>query len=709
MEHKLTQLISDRCGYPTRSVQAVVRLLEESCSVPFIARYRKEMTGSLDEVAVADIKGEKDRIQKLIDRKTSILTAIEEQGKLTVELRSKIQQCWDTNTLEDLYLPYKQKKLTRAEKARQKGLESLAKQIMAQRSGDIRQIAKRYLSREVKTVEQAISGAQDIIAEWISENDKTRSLVRSSFEKTAVISSKVVRSKEAEAMKYRDYFSFQERLKKCPSHRLLAMRRGEEEGLLRVKITADKDWVMDRLVRFYIRQHNAAADIVHEAIEDAYKRLLAPSIESEFKKLSKESADQDAIKVFVENLRQLLMDAPLGEKTLLAIDPGYRSGCKWVVLDAHGSLERHGVIYPHQSAEKYHEEQIKMAALLDIYPIEAVAVGNGTAGRETMKFFTDIDAYKAIDIFSINESGASIYSASEIARQEFPDLDLTVRGAISIGRRLMDPLAELVKIDPKSIGVGQYQHDVNQVMLRDSLTQTVEHVVNSVGINLNTASASLLSYVSGLGPKLAENIVEHRSTKGSFRSRQELRDVKRMGDKAFEQCAGFLRIRNPRYVLDQTAVHPERYKLVEKMAKDIGVSLAELVNNESAIAQINLNDYVNEQVGLPTLKDIIKELQRPGLDPRGKAKAIEFSSAVGTIDDLKVGMILNGIVTNITNFGAFVDIGIKSDGLVHISQITDRFIKSPSEVVSLNQSVKVKVINIDLNRNRVNLSMKEVN
>lgn len=708
MDQQIVDIISNNVGINRKSVLAVVRLLDDSCTIPFIARYRKEQTGSLDEVEVLSIDKAKTSIEVLIKRKQSILSAITDQGKLTAELKSRIETCWDSTILEDLYLPYKKKKLSRAEKARKKGLEPLAKDIMAQRNLNVANVAKRYVNQEVRNVESAIEGAKDIIAEWISENDKTRAIVRSSFDKSAIITSKVVKSKEADAMKYRDYFAYSERLKKCPSHRILAIRRAEEEGLLRVKIEADKEWVMDRLSNFYVRSNSESSLLVQEALEDAYKRLLAPSIESEFKKASKEKADKEAIDVFADNLRQLLLDPPLGERYILALDPGFRTGCKWVVLDKYGELLEDGVIYPHPPQKSEEQSTKTLVTLTKRYTIEAVAIGNGTAGRESLQFLKGIKEYDEIEKYLVNESGASIYSASEIARKEFPELDLTVRGAISIGRRLMDPLAELVKIDPKSIGVGQYQHDVNQVQLKESLTHTVTTVVNSVGVNLNTASPSLLSYISGLGPKLAENIVNHRTESGPFTSRKELLKVPRMGTKAYEQAAGFLRIRDAKNVLDETSVHPERYKLVQQMAKDQHMKITELVQNEDALKQIEVNKYVDEEVGVPTIKDIIKELSKPGLDPRGEAKVVEFNASIKTIEDLTEGLVLNGVVTNLTNFGAFVDIGIKGDGLVHISQITDRFIKSPSDVLSLNQQIKVRIMGIDIKRSRVNLSMKGV-
>ena len=709
MENNNIEKVAQSAGVPYNITKSVIEMLDQGATIPFIARYRKERTNSLDEVGILLIEKEKKNLETIVSRKESIIKVIEEQGKLTDQLRAKINDCWDATILEDLYLPYKPKKTSRATKARELGLEPLAKEIMTQRNPNLLQSVGRYVKGAVYTEEQAIAGAKDIIAEWISENEKTRADVRLAFERGAMINAKVVKSKALEAIKYRDYFDYSEKLSKCPSHRMLAIRRGEEEGLLRVAIRPEQDPIIDRLKNYYVRGNGDSSRMVSDAVEDSYKRLIEPSIESEFRKSAKEKADEEAIKVFVDNLKQLLLAAPLGEKRIMAIDPGFRTGCKVVCLDENGTLLYNTTIFPHPPQNQRIEAANRVLELISRYKMEAVAIGNGTAGRESLEFINEIITDDFVKIYMVNEAGASIYSASEIARQEFPDHDITVRGAVSIGRRLMDPLAELVKLDPKSIGVGQYQHDVNQVLLKESLTNTVEYCVNSIGINLNTASPSLLTYVSGLGPVIAQNIVEYRSKVGAFKERKEVLKVPRMGAKAYEQCAGFLRIRNAVHPLDNTGVHPERYALVSQMAKDVGVSIEQLIENEALIKQIDMKRYLSDDVGLPTLKDIVKELGKPGLDPRGDVQATEFNKSVKTIDDLEVGMILNGVVTNITNFGAFVDVGIKGDGLVHISQITDRFIKSPSEVLSLGQSVKVKVYDLDKSRARVNLSMKNVN
>jgi uncharacterized protein len=703
----LLKLVAERTGLPIRKVKNTLELLVDGATIPFIARYRKEATGSLDEVQIAEIQREHKQLEDLQKRKETILSAIDEQGKLTDDLRRRIEQTYDSTTLEDLYLPYKRKRKTRASVAREKGLEPLAEQLFRQQDRDAERAAAPFLNDGVPNVEEALQGARDIIAEWINEDEKARNLVRAAFRREATIRSKVARGKEEEGAKYRDYFDFEEPLKKCPSHRMLAIRRGEEEGILRVYVTPDEDDTIYRLERKYVEGNGSAARQVKEAVQDGYKRLLSPSIETEFRNLSKAQADEEAIGVFATNLRQLLLTAPLGQKRTLGIDPGFRTGCKVVVLDASGNLLDNTAIYPHPPQKDQYQATETLKHLVRQFEIEAIAVGNGTAGRETLSLCQATDFGRKLDIFSVNEAGASIYSASEIAREEFPNEDVTVRGAVSIGRRLMDPLAELVKIDPKSIGVGQYQHDVNQTRLKESLDQVVESAVNSVGINVNTASQHLLTYVSGLGPTLAKNIVTYRSEKGPFQSRRQLLKVPRMGEKAFEQAAGFLRIREGKHPLDNTAVHPETYPIVEQMAKDLGCTVQDLIDQPKLRKQIDLRRYTSETVGLPTLNDIMKELEKPGLDPRGTAKTFEFAN-IHTINDLEIGMVVPGIVNNITNFGAFVDIGIKESGLVHISQLANKFVKNPADVVTLNQEVMVKVMDVDLKRGRVQLSMKAV-
>ncbi|MFK7934207.1 MAG: Tex family protein [Saprospiraceae bacterium] len=700
------KLISTQTNIPPHKVIATLGLLNEGATIPFISRYRKEMTGSLDEVQIAEIQTAAKKLTELEKRRESILGSIEEQGKLTDALRKKIESTYDATELEDLYLPYKRKRKTRASIAREKGLEPLATAILLQKNTDVQSLATKYLTDEVPDVEAALQGARDIIAEHINEDAAARDKVRHSFKRTAVVKAKVARGKDEVGAKYKDYFDFEEPLKKIPSHRLLAIRRGEDEGFLRVSIFPDEERTMYQLEREYLRGYGDATTEVKTALHDAYKRLLSPSIETEFRNLAKEKADTEAIEVFVENLRQLLLSPPLGERAVMGLDPGYRTGCKLVCLDKNGNLLHHSTIYPHPPQKDEFRATQDIKHFVGKFDISAIAVGNGTAGRETLALVKKIDFGKHVESFMVNENGASIYSASAIAREEFPDKDVTVRGAVSIGRRLMDPLAELVKIDPKSIGVGQYQHDVNQTLLRDSLDRTVESCVNAVGINLNTASKHLLTYVSGLGPTLAQNIVTYRAENGAFKSRTELKKVKRMGDKAFEQAAGFLRIREAKNPLDNTAVHPESYGVVKQMAKDLGVKVAELIQRKDLRDSIKLSNYVTDKVGLPTLKDIVKELAKPGLDPRGEAKSFEFGN-VQTIDDLYEGMVLPGIITNITNFGAFVDIGIKENGLVHVSQMANRFIKNPNEVVTLQQQVQVKVMQVDLKRGRVQLSMKE--
>ena len=701
------RLIAQTLNIPVKKVENTVGLLEEGATIPFIARYRKEVTGSLDEVEIAEIQQQLKKLQELDKRRETVLKTIEEQGKLTDELRKRIETCWDPTELEDIYLPYKPKRKTRASVAREKGLEPLATTIFEQKNNDIEGLAASYLTSEVTSVEDALQGARDIIAEWIAEDEQARQRVRFAFKKGAQIAAKVARGKEEEAAKYRDYFAYSEPLKNCPSHRLLAMRRGEEEGFLRLNIAPDEEETLYRLEQLFLKGRGEGPSQVRQALTDSYERLLSPSIETEFRNESKEKADAEAINVFVENLRQLLLSAPLGQKRVLGIDPGFRTGCKVVVLNENGDLLTHTSIFPHPPNADEFMARRTLQSLVEKYELAAIAVGNGTAGRETMDLCKKIQFDRPVQVFMVNEAGASIYSASEVAREEFPDLDLTIRGSVSIGRRLMDPLAELVKIDPKSIGVGQYQHDVNQTKLKESLDRTVESCVNAVGVNLNTASKHLLTYVSGLGPSLAQNIVAFRSENGPFNSRKQLKKVPRMGDKSFEQCAGFLRIREGENPLDNTAVHPESYHIVEKMAKDLGVTVHELIRKPELRKQIDLKKYVTETAGLPTLNDIMKELDKPGLDPRGEAKAFEFGN-VHSIEDLSVGMVLPGIVTNITNFGAFVNIGVKQDGMVHISQLANKFVKNPADVVSLNQEVMVKVVEVDLARKRVQLSMKEV-
>ncbi len=691
-----------------QSIVNTIELLEDGATVPFISRYRKEKTGNLDEVQVADIRKAWMALQELEKRKETILNAIEEQGKLSPSLKASIEQTFDKTELEDLYLPYKKKRKTRATVAKEKGLEPLAQTLFEQKEKSLESIASRYLNDDVKNIEEALEGARDIIAEWVNEDKKAREKVRFIFGKEAKIRSKVARGRDEEGKKYKDYFDYEEKLSNCPSHRLLAMRRGEEEGFLRVQISPEEEDVIYSLEDYFLSGSGPATEQVRLAVSDGYKRLMAPSIETEFRNKSKEKADTEAIKVFAENLKQLLLSPPLGQKRTLAIDPGFRTGCKVVCLDASGNLLYHTAIFPHPPQSEVDTAGRVVQNLIKEFGIEAISVGNGTAGRETLSFLRNLHLPPPIELFMVNENGASIYSASDIAREEFPEEDVTVRGAISIGRRLMDPLAELVKIDPKSIGVGQYQHDVNQVQLKDSLDSVVESCVNSVGVNLNTASKHLLAYISGLGPSLAENIVGYRTEVGSFSSRKELKKVKRMGSKAFEQCAGFLRIRNASNPLDNTAVHPESYHIVEKMAKDLSCSVEDLITDDKKRKSIVLQKYVNKEVGLPTLKDIIKELEKPGLDPRGEAQTFEFAQNLQTIEDVRPGSIVPGVITNITNFGAFVDIGIKEDGLIHISQLANRFIRNPAEVVSLNQKVNVKVLEVDLERGRIHLSLKEV-
>jgi uncharacterized protein len=708
MKEILVKHISSTLSKSKSQVSNTVKLLEEGGTIPFISRYRKEATGSLDETEVTAIEKEWKRLLELIKRREAILKSINDQELLTPELEQKINNCWNMAELEDIYLPYKPKRKTRASAAREKGLEPLAEIIMAQKEDHIELIAEKYLNDEVPDIEAALSGARDIIAEWINENADARNTIRQQFEREAIISSKVIVKKKDEGTKYSDYFEFSEPLKRCAGHRLLAIRRAEQEGILRVSMSTDNDYTIDSLEKIFIKNKNESSAQVGLSIKDAYKRLLAPSIETEFKNSSKAKADEEAIRVFSTNLRQLLLAPPLGPKVTMAIDPGFRTGCKLVCLDQQGNLLHNATIFPHPPQPKADEASEKVKGLIKKYKVEAIAIGNGTAGRETDRFIKSlIGSSSTTEVFMVNEAGASIYSASETAREEFPDLDLTFRGAISIGRRLMDPLAELVKIDAKSIGVGQYQHDVNQDNLKEGLDMVVTSAVNQVGVNLNTASRHLLSYVSGIGPKLAKSITDYRRENKSFRSRKELMKVSGLGEKAFEQSAGFLRIPRGDNPLDNSAVHPESYSIVAKMAKDLSHPVKSLIEAAKIRQQIDINNYVTDTVGLPTLKDIMQELERPGLDPRGKAEAFSFSDGVNEITDLKAGMRLPGIITNLTKFGAFVDIGIKENGLLHISQITDRFIKDPSEVLKLDQKVMVRVIDIDVERKRIQLSMKE--
>jgi uncharacterized protein len=707
MDQKVIQIIAQRIGVKEFQASGTIALLGEGATVPFISRYRKERTGSLDEVQVEAIKVEKERMEELLKRKETILKTIQEQELLTPELRKRIDDCFDPVELEDIYLPYKPKRRTRASIAREKGLEPLAKIIMKQVESDIEYRADRFINEQVETVEDALAGARDIIAEWINEHERARAIVRRSFELGAMMTSKVVKGKEEEGAKYSDYFDWKEPLKKCPSHRLLAMRRGENEGFLRVSVAPESEEPIERLKRLFIHSQNDCAAQLELAITDSYKRLLEPSIETEFANSSKEKADEEAIRVFAENLRQLLLAPPLGQKRVLAIDPGYRTGCKVVCLDAQGNLLHNETIYPHKPQEEVKQAARKITSLVNSYQIEAIAIGNGTASRETEQFIKKLHYDRDLKVYVVSEDGASIYSASKIARDEFPQYDVTVRGAVSIGRRLLDPLAELVKIDPKSIGVGQYQHDVDQKKLKNSLDSVVESAVNMVGVNVNTASQHLLTYISGLGPQLAQNMVDFRKENGPFRSRAELLNVPRMGAKAFEQAAGFLRIPEAENPLDNSAVHPESYFVVEKIAKDMNCTIQELISREDIRNQVVWNNYVSEKVGLPTLEDIKKELAKPGRDPRSAIKVFEFAPNIFKMEDLQIGMVLPGIVTNITKFGAFVDVGVKQDGLVHISQLADRFISDPSEIVKLHQHVHVKVIELDLQRKRIQLSMKQ--
>ncbi len=701
----ITRKIAELLQLQARSVENTLELLKEGCTIPFIARYRKERTGTLDEVQIAAISDLNNKLTELEARKTTILKTISEQGKLTPELEKRIRECEDAEILEDIYLPYKPKRRTKAQVAREQGLEPLATLICLGRETDPMSAAKRFVKGDVKTAADAIKGAQNIIAEMVSEDEKARQTVRRSFEREATICSKVVKEKadSEEAAKYSDYFDWKEPLKRCPSHRMLAMRRGEAEGILRISISTDDTDCLERLRRSRVNGRGPCAKLVEEAVDDSYKRLIEPSIENEFAARSKEKADEEAIKVFAENLRQLLMSAPLGQKRVMGVDPGFRTGCKVVCLDSQGNLLHYEAIFPHQPVSKTREAADAVERLVNLYGVEAIAIGNGTASRETSAFVKSLKFNRKVRQFVVSEDGASVYSASKIAREEFPDKDVTVRGAVSIARRLMDPLAELVKIDPKSIGVGQYQHDVDQSKLKKTLDLTVESCVNMVGVNLNTASQHLLTYVSGLGPTLAKNIVDYRRDNGPFTNRSQLKKVPRLGPVAFEQCAGFLRIPESANPLDNSAVHPESYKIVEKMAKDNGCTVLQLMKDAGKRAAIDLRKYVTDTIGMPTLTDIMKELEKPGLDPRNQIEEFDFAEGINTLDDLREGMELPGIVTNITNFGVFVDIGVHHDGLVHISQLADRYVSDPNEVVKLHQHVRVRVMEVDRKRNRISL------
>ncbi len=703
----IPNLIAEKTGISLHQVKNTVELLSEGATIPFISRYRKERTGSLDEVAIANIQESYEKFLDLDKRKSTILKTIEEQGVLTDELKSRITECYDGTELEDIYLPYKPKRITRATKAKELGLEPLAKLIMKQQERDIDAHALSYVNDNVPDVESALQGARDIIAEWTNENKRAREIVRNSFRHKALISSRLVKGKEEEGSKYRDYFEWSEPLKKCPSHRFLAMQRAENEGYIKTSIAPDAQEVLPSIKHLMVKgQHTSASEQVEKAVEEAYKRLLAPSIENETMAAYKEKADEEAIKVFSDNLRQLLLAAPLGQKRVLALDPGYRSGCKVVCLDAQGELLHNETIYPHPPQKETVKAMKKLDSLVDAYKIDAVAIGNGTASRETEDFVRKTKFNRDVQVFMVSEDGASVYSASKVAREEFPQYDVTVRGSVSIGRRLMDPLAELVKIDPKSIGVGQYQHDVDQGKMKEALDRVVESSVNMVGVNLNTASHHLLTYISGLGPSLAKNIVTYRNENGAFDSRKSIKKVPRLGAKAYEQAAGFLRISDAKNPLDNTAVHPEAYPVVERMAKDLGCTITDLIKDKTLRDKIDLQRYITSDVGLPTLRDIMGELEKPGRDPRQTIKVFEFSKDVFSINDLKPGMVVPGIVTNITNFGAFVDVGVKQDGLVHISQLADRYISNPSDVVKLHQHVEVRVLEVDIERKRIQLSMK---
>lgn len=718
-----TQLIAANLHLTGNSVENTLILLDEGCTIPFIARYRKERTNGLDEVQIAAISDGFDKYKELDKRKSTIIKTITDLQKLTPQLQKRINDCWDATALEDLYLPYKPKRRTKAQTAREQGLEPLATILLLQREHDPKLAATRFVRGDVKDVDAALQGAKDIIAEHVSEDEQSRQQLRNSFQREAMLSAKVIKAKKDtdEAAKYTDYFDWEESLRKCSSHRLLAMRRGESEGILRLSISPDDEECINRLQRHFVTSNGPCAQLVTDAIADSYKRLLKPSIETEFANLSKAKADEEAIKVFAENLKQLLLGAPLGQKRVMGVDPGFRTGCKIVCLDNQGNLLHHEAIFPHPPVNRRSQASVQITDMIQKYRIEAIAIGNGTASRESKAFIDDVldgiygktqedelKKMKRAQVFVVSEDGASVYSASQTARDEFPDEDVTVRGAVSIGRRLMDPLAELVKIDPKSIGVGQYQHDVDQPKLKHSLDLTVESCVNKVGVNLNTASQHLLTYVSGLGPALANNIVNYRKENGAFTSRAQLKKVPRLGAAAYLQCAGFLRITDAKNPLDNTAVHPESYAIVEKMAVDQHCTVAELISQKEKRAKIEIRDYVTADIGIPTLTDIMKELEKPGRDPREQLETFEFDKNVQTTDDLQIGMELPGIITNITNFGAFVDIGVHQDGLVHISQLTNHFVSDPTQVVHLHQHVRVKVTEIDNRRHRIALSMRGI-
>ena len=710
MNNIYSKLIAGWTGISEHQIASTLALLDDGCTIPFISRYRKEATGSLDEVQVADISNHYEKINEIEKRKQTILNTIDEQGNLTNELRLRINSTWNMTELEDIYAPYKPKRKTRAEMARKKGLEPLADFLMKQTHTDVSHIAAKYVSKEkeVNSIEEAIQGAQDIIAERVSEDERARNTVRNNFRHDAIITSKLIKGKEEEGQKYRDYFNWSEKLNRCASHRLLAMRRGESEGILKVTIEGDKDLCIERLNRQFVHNQSESASYVLTAVQDAFKRLLHPQIETEFAASSKEKADEEAICIFAKNLNQLLMSPPLGQKRVLAIDPGFRTGCKVVCLDAEGTLLHNETIYPHPPKNESQQAMARLCTLVKQYQIEAISIGNGTASRETEAFVRQAQLPNAVQVYVVSEDGASIYSASKVAREEFPNHDVTVRGAVSIGRRLMDPLAELVKIDPNSIGVGQYQKDVNQMQLKHALDQTVISCVNKVGVNLNTASRHLLTYISGLGPTVAQNIVNYRTENGAFVTRRDLLKVPKLGPKAFEQCAGFLRIVGGKQPLDNSAVHPESYHIVEQMAKDQRCTVSQLISDKSIRNHIDVKKYVTKDVGLPTLSDIISELDKPSRDPRQQLQAFEFAQDINTLEDVKEGMLLPGIISNITNFGCFVDVGIHTKGLVHISELAERFVKDPTEVVQLHQQVMVKVLSVDKVRERLSLSMKNI-
>ncbi len=702
--------IAKTIGIQDWQVKNTLSLLEEGATVPFISRYRKERTGSLDEVEITNIKEEFQRLSELNKRKETVIQSIEEQEKLTPELKQKIENASTLQEVEDLYLPFKPKRKTRGDKAKEKGLEGLAKIIMAQNCDDVSAQAARFLNEEVENVEEALQGAIDIVAEWVNEHQYARNKIRKLFDREALIDSKVVKKMQEDegAAKYKDYFEWSELLRKSPAHRILAMRRGENEGFLRVKILVDEESALEILNGIFVKGNLESSHYVADAVKESFKRLLAPTMETEFKSLYKEKADESSIHVFAENLRQLLLAPPLGQKRTLAIDPGYRSGCKIVCLDAQGKLLHNETVYPHPPQNQQGKAIKKISSLVNSHDIEAIAIGNGTASRETEQLVRRIKFDRDLKVFVVSENGASVYSASSVAREEFPDYDVTVRGAVSIGRRLMDPLAELVKIDPKSIGVGQYQHDVDQSRLKEKLDQVVESCVNLVGVNVNTASKHILTYISGLGPQLAQNIIDYRTANGPFQKREDIKVVKRMGAKAFEQAAGFLRVENSENPLDNSAVHPESYEVAEQMAGDLNCTVTDLIKDKELRRKIRPENYVSDEIGLPTINDILSELDKPGRDPRQQIKVFEFSSEVSRIEDLKPGMILPGIVTNITNFGAFVDVGVKQDGLVHISQLANRFVADPSEIVKLHQQLQVKVLEVDVARKRIQLSLKDL-